>query len=411
MALEKFANPYKPGAGHSPPYLAGREDELNEFKGLLKQDVILKNLVLTGLRGVGKTVLLERFKEEALRGKWFWVGTDLSEAASIDEKALAVRLIADLSIYTSSLSYTLPTGQHTIGVNSKPKTETITLNYDYLADVFERTPGLIADKLKGILVLVWNALRSVHASTSGIIFAYDEAQNLDNHPSKEQYPASLLLDVFQSIQRQQIPMMLVLTGLPTLFPKLVEARTYAERMFDVMFLKRLTDQQSREAIIKPIADNKCPVRLTDDAIDHIIKLSGGYPYFIQFICREVYDAYIQLMSAGIRPAVSADEVISKLDKDFFVGRWAKATDRQRDLLYIISQLRTCDDEFTVQEIVEESKQHSARSFGPSQVNQMLGSMINNGLVFKNRHGRYSFAVPLFGDFIRRNYQPPILAQV
>ena len=92
--------------------------------------------------------------------------------------------------------------------------------------------------------------------------------------------------------------MLVLTGLPTLFPKLVEARTFSERMFRVVFLQSLNKSESEEAIREPVEDAKCPVRLSDDSVNTIINMSGGYPYFIQFICREVYDAFIQRIDKG-----------------------------------------------------------------------------------------------------------------
>src|SRR5256885_1097011 len=101
--LVKFANPFRPGAGHRPPYLAGRIAEQREFERLLDQTIILENPLLTGLRGVGKTVLLETFKPLAIQRGWIWVGTDLSESASVSEEALAVRLMADLSVATSSL--------------------------------------------------------------------------------------------------------------------------------------------------------------------------------------------------------------------------------------------------------------------------------------------------------------------
>lgn len=81
----------------------------------------------------------------------------------------------------------------------------------------------------------------------------------------KEYPLSLMLDVFQSIQKKDIPFMLVLVGLPTLFPKLVEARTFAERMFHVVFLDRLTGSDSRFAILKPIQDAKCPVKTISSA--------------------------------------------------------------------------------------------------------------------------------------------------
>src|SRR5438874_12633465 len=101
--MAAFKNPFRPGAGHMPPYLAGREHEMKEFKRLLQQEVILENLILTGLRGVGKTVLLETFKPQAIQAKWLWVGTDLSESSSVTEEKLALRLMTDLSIVTSTL--------------------------------------------------------------------------------------------------------------------------------------------------------------------------------------------------------------------------------------------------------------------------------------------------------------------
>src|SRR5438128_12660356 len=99
---KKFVNPFRPGAGHMPPYLAGRVQETKEFVRLLQQDIIMENLVLTGLRGTGKTVLLETFKPLAIKERWLWVGTDLSESTSISEERVALRLITDLAVMTSS---------------------------------------------------------------------------------------------------------------------------------------------------------------------------------------------------------------------------------------------------------------------------------------------------------------------
>ena len=97
----------------------------------------------------------------------------------------------------------------------------------------------------------------------------------------------------------------------------------------------------------------------------------------------------------------AREIEQKLDTDFFAGRWARTTDRQRDLMFVIAHLENCDDEFTVQEIVEKSREVPGKPFGSSHTNQILAALSSQGLVFKNRHGRYSFAVPLLGRYIRR----------
>jgi len=397
MKQPEFKNPYRPGAGHMPPHLAGREREYEEFDQLLEQDEILNNVVLTGLRGVGKTVLLETFKPRAVEKGWFWVSADLSESASISETALAQRLLADLSLITSSITVKeVSTG---VGFSAPPTAEEVPLSHSALTSVYENTPGLVSDRIKATLEFAWEHLRE--QGRQKVIFAYDEAQNLSDHAGKEQFPLSVLLDVFQSIQRKGIPFMLVLAGLPTLFPKLVDARTYAERMFRVMTLNKLNSGESREAILKPIEVADCPLRLSDDSVEIIIYESGGYPYFIQFICREVFDVFIQQNEQGEVGTVPIEAIQQKLDADFFAGRWARITDRQKELLLVIAHLDEPDEEFTIQELVEKSKEMLEKSFSSSHANQMLASLAERGMIYKNRVGKYSFAVPLLGRFIRR----------
>lgn len=381
-----------------PPHLAGREEEMGEFKRLLQQQTILENMVLTGLRGVGKTVLLEKFKPIALESGWNWAGTDLSESASVNEEVFALRLLTDLSAITSHvvLEKRVVSG---VGFVSDSFCVEQRLGYDALVSFFNQAPGLVADKLKAVLEFVWERLQQ--EGSRGVVFAYDEAQNMADRPDRDQYPLAMLLDVFQSIQRKGIPFMLVLTGLPTLFPKLVEARTFAERMFRVVLLGRLNEVESRDAILTPLKSEHGDLVFTKASVQMIVRDSGGYPYFIQFICREAYDAIVQAKAADREPSVPMPSVMRKLDADFFEGRWAKATDRQRELLWVIARLRGSDEEFTVQEVVEQSKSLLEKPFSSSHANQMLSSMGNAGLVYKNRHGKYSFAVPLFGQFILR----------
>lgn len=397
---QEFKNPFRPGAGHMPPYLAGREAEEREFRRLLQQDTILENLVLTGLRGVGKTVLLEKLKPVAIQEGWIWVGTDLSETISVNENNLAIRLITDLSVVTSSLTISVGSKEG-FGFTGGTTNLVQSVNFTFLMRMYEETPGLVSDKLKTVLEFVWQIVERTHHK--GLIFAYDEAQNLSDNAERDQFPLSVLLDVFQSLQRRGIKFMLALVGLPTLFPKLVEARTFAERMFRVVSLSQLNSQDRRDAIVKPVEDAKCPIKFSDTSVDIIADLSGGYPYFIQFICREVYDIWIQKLSNGSVSSIPVDEITRKLDSDFFSGRWARVTDRQRELMYVISELENCDAEFTVQEIVERSTVLLENGFSSSHVNQMLSALTKSGLVYKNRHGRYSFAVPLMADFIRRQY--------
>src|SRR4029077_16005226 len=310
--MSQFKNPYRPGAGHMPPHLAGREREYQEFDRLLEQDEILENLVLTGLRGVGKTVLLETFKPRAMQKGWLWATADLSESASISETALAQRLLADLSLITSSITVVeQPVNPTGFAMPNEPRR--VPLSHEILASICDSTPGLIADKIKTTLEFAWQHLRE--QGQHRVIFAYDEAQNLSDHAEKEQFPLSVLLDVFQSIQKKGIPFMLVLVGLPTLFSKLVDARPYAERMFRVVTLTKLTDEESREAILKPIEVAECPIKFHPDSVNTISHESGGYPYFIQFICREVFDVFIQQHAENQPGGVPVDAIQRKLDAD------------------------------------------------------------------------------------------------
>lgn len=401
MSNKTFQNPFRPGAGHPPPYLAGREKETQEFKKLLTQSVILENLVLTGLRGVGKTVLLDTFKPIAIKEGWLWTSTDVSESVSVSEKNLAIRLITDLSALTANV---VVSEQEIKGIGFvQPKSIVETkLDYTFLVYVFENTPGLVSDKLRFVLEFVWRHIKASH-SAKGIVLAYDEAQNLSDQAKRDEHPLSVLLDVFQSIQKKEIPIMLVLTGLPTLFPKLVAARTFAERMFRVVTLSKLDEKSSNKAITKPIEEKQCPVLFTPHGVSEIVRLSAGYPYFIQFICREAFDIIIQQMEldSELELNLQFDGIVRKLDTDFFAGRWNKTTDRQRELLKVISKLENCDEEFTVQEIVDESKVSPSKSFSNSHISQMLKQLADAGLIYKTRFGNYSFAVPLLGQFIKR----------
>ena len=393
-----FENPFKPGAGHMPPYLAGRTNEQDEFRKALRQKTILENVILTGLRGVGKTVLLETLKPIAKQASWLWVGQDLSETASLTEQNLSERMMADLAVVTSGLLVRTEK-QLQMGFVSKEIEANHSLGYESLRSIFDSTPGLTSDKLKAVLLFVWQALPP--GSIPGIVFAYDEAQNLSDHAKKGEFPLSLMLDVFQSIQRMEIPYLLVLTGLPTLFPNLVEARTYTERMFHMLFLSQLGDEDSRDAITKPIEDESCPITFKSETVERISQMSGGYPYFIQFICREYFDVWLSQHDKGEAMSVVNADILRKLDTDFFVGRWSRATDRQRELMEVIASLPNCDSEFTVQEVADLSKSRPAKPFNSSHINQMLVSLSDAGLIYKNRYGKYLFAVPLLSSFIKR----------
>lgn len=398
-------NPFRPGAGQTPVYLAGRELEQQQFRRLLAQNPVLENVILTGLRGVGKTVLLETFKPMAQSEGWLWAGNDLSEAASLTEERLVQRIIVDLSALLAPIlvhqQQALP-----LGFGREPETRKRPLQFDDLWSMYDEAAGLSEDKLKRVMMGVANLLAGTRVK--GIVFAYDEAQNLADHAVRKEYPLSILLDVFSWLQRQNLPcrFLLVLTGLPTLFPKLNEARTYTERMFHVMHLEKLDDAAAHEAIVKPIEITRSTLTFSDAVITTIIHGSGGYPYFIQFMCREVFDAWITRISSGEAPSVPMKEIIAKLDQDFFSSRWARATDRQQEFMKVIATLPVSGDEFSVQEIVNTSRELLRKGFSPSHANQMLLALTEKGFIYRSRRGGYCFAVPLLAGFINRQAWDP-----
>ena len=389
-----FRNPFRPGAGHIPPYLAGRDDETGEFQKLLGQDVILDNMILTGIRGVGKTVLMDTWRPLALGRGWRWAGNDLSEAARLSGDALGSRLMVDLAVALSSLTLGERQGRG-IGLTRDRALIPHRLDYDALRYIWDTAPGLTSDKLSAVLETAWDGVKDF--GVRGVVFAYDEAQNLTNGGKSRDYsPAALLLDVFQSVQKKGVPFMLLLSGLPTLFPNLVEERTFAERMFRVVTLNRLDAPACRDAIVMPVAAADCPVTFTEESVELVYRATAGYPYFVQFFCREVFDVWV----ANSAAAVPVEDIQRKLDADFFAGRWYRTTDRQRDLLRVAAGLGNASEEFSVQDVVSAS-QPLERPFSASHVAQMLSALCDSGLVYRNRRGRYSLAVPLLDGFIRR----------
>jgi hypothetical protein len=391
-------NPFRPGAGQRPLYLAGRTHEQDQFRRLLQQNPVTQNVILTGLRGVGKTVLLEELKPIAQAADWLWAGNDLSESTSLTSERISMRLVVDLATLLGPLL--TMTIEPKLGFKRGPP-DVARMEHKDLWKIYETTPGLAEDKLKAVLHTVADVLAPT--GKRGIVFAYDEAQNLSDHAAKGEFPLSLLLDVFSHIQRQhnKFQYLLVLTGLPTLFPKLNEARTYTERMFHVLQLERLDEDDATKAILKPIEISKSKLTFTSETVVMIKRYSGGYPYFIQYISKEVFDAWIGRLQEGKAASVPMNEIVRKFDQDFISPRWQRATDRQQAFLHVIATLQSSDGEFSVQEIVEASRNILKRGFSPSHTTQMLQALTERGLVYKNSRGRYRLAVPLMSQFIQR----------
>ena len=172
-------------------------------------------------------------------------------------------------------------------------------------------------------------------------------------------------------------------------------------MFHVLQLERLSQMEARDAVVEPLNLTKSTLKFSDPTIDQIVTMSGGYPYFIQFIGKEVFDAWIGKITTGIAPSVPMGSILEKLDQDFFSPRWVRATDRQQQFMQVIANLPNSEDEFSVPEIVKASRESLVSGFSPSHAVQILQALGERGLIYRNRRGSYCFAVPLLANFIKR----------
>ncbi len=388
-------NPFRPGAGHTPPYFGGRKDELERFQRLMRQDYATENILVTGLRGFGKTVLLSQLRTVARENGWLWSGNDLSESASLSEERLAIRILADLAsalpaqAVTESSVNLLP--------NEEGDSEDLgTAIFDELRGIYERTPGLTIDRLRAAFMKAISLVK--RSKMSGIVLAYDEAQCLFDHADRDEFPMSTLVELVSSLQKQDsvVPVVLVLCGLPQVFDALTATRTYTERMFNVMRLNRLNRDDTLAALAHPLVKLHPPLYPSKDLVLKAAELTGGYPYLIQFFGRELVEQLLQnggVMSSEQFPSPS---VIERLDAGLFSARWNRTTDKQRDLLQIAARgSNHWGEDFSAAELSELSN----GEFSSAQANQYLVALCEKGIIYRTRHGRYAFTVPMSESMI------------
>lgn len=424
-------NPYRPGAGHSPPFLAGRQREQRHFERILRQDFATENILITGLRGFGKTVLLEDLRKMAEDEGWLWVGNDLSESSSLSEERLALRILTDLShaigrVLTEGDNTPPPAADNSFdhhdpdaydaradygsvepepncqGPSYQEPVHQETSTFDALKSMYECTPGLASDRLKAVLARLGSVVNSSHAR--GIILAYDEAQCLGDHAERNEFPMSMLVETIASLQKQSgiSPCILVLSGLPQVFDSLTSTRTYTERMFHVMHLDRLSRDDSYSALKTPLDQLSPRLNCHEDLIAKVVSLTGGYPYLIQFFGRELVDALVR--GGGVLDVddFPNEDVMERLDAGLFSARWNRTTNRQRAVLRIIAERDPgAERDFSAQEIADLSEKYDDLELGSAQARQVLVSLCDRGLLYRTRHGRYAFTVPMSETMILR----------
>lgn len=378
-------NPFRPGNGIIPPYLASREKEILWFENSLESALSLpQNLVLSGIRGTGKTVLLRKFEEICTKKKWLCVRREFNSKLNQEGEFLNA-LLTDIITKTKGVSLARRLKKPVIGFK---KDNTDNTKEDIIYILTQKYKGPLGDKLEAILEDVYKSISK--AEYNGLVLLYDEFHFIEDGKIGNNFPLSLLLESFSHAQQKGLRYYLVLSGLPPLFPNMVKSKTYAERMFLVKNIGNLSREASQKAIRLPLKKSK--IFFIDDLINTIVEETQGYPYFLQF-----YPYYlIQNIPKKKIGLIEFNEmyplILKELDGSFFSGRFNRASDSEQKILLEMAKLVP---EIKFSELREKTK------IDKNYLNQIMISLIEKGLIFRIGRGKYKFTLPLFEKFLLR----------
>ncbi|EGI76673.1 ATP-binding protein [Hylemonella gracilis] len=387
--MDEYRNPFNPGAGVSPPELAGRAEVMQQAVTALertKRGRHAKSLLILGLRGVGKTVLLNEIAKEAGQRGYL---TEMIEARDNDDlrqmlihsvrrvlltldsgKQAAEAVKKGLRVLRSFLgSVTVSTG----GVD-------VTLGVD--PEIGQADSGRLETDVTDLLLATGRAAQAVAKPVALLI---DELQ----YVSKEELAA--LIRAIHAVNQAGLPLILFGAGLPQLAGQAGDAKSYAERLFEFPRLDRLSEADAYAAIREPIEEEGAHIE--GAALQEIFRQSHGYPYFLQEWGYNAWNACdsdtIELADAHTATANS----IRKLDASFFRVRFDRLTPGERDYMRALADMgeepqRTSD--------VAMAMGRKATSMTP-----VRDSLIKKGMLYAPEHGMIAFTVPLFDEFMRR----------
>ena len=351
------------------------------------------NMRLTGLRGVGKTVLLGEFEKVADEAGWASIPLELQPSHNRDN-ALVDVLTQSLKTARERLSRTERL-KRAVGTAVR-QAGTLGLRWDDFAMTYQ--PGSDSgrqDLSRALFEIVEVAVEKGH---TGFVLLLDEAQVVrDEHNRRaEEHPLSLLISSAVTLQKAELPLGLVLCGLPTLTGNLLRARSYTERMFRGEEIGSLRPDEARDAFVRPPRETDAPVIIDDDLVETIIQEVEGYPYFIQLWGAELWDAADSARTVRLS-TVLLDEarpyIYQRLDLDFYEPRVSTLTPAEQDVL-----LASADCPYPPLVVGDLNE---AISKSPGNVNVLLGRLVESGVLYRIRKGQYEYTDPKFRDFLLR----------
>jgi DNA-binding transcriptional ArsR family regulator len=384
-------NPYRPGVGTRPLYLAGRDAPIRRFRAMLRAAPEQPaNMRLTGLRGVGKTVLLGEFESVAEDDGWAAATLEFQPGHNaVDSMVDAITSIARAARDRISRAERLKSA---VG-NAARKAGALSLSWGDFALTY--TPA-VGEEREELTRALFDAVETaVSKGYQGFTLLLDEAQVIRDETKRSgEHPLSLLISSVVALQRREIPLGFVLCGLPTLTGNLLRARSYTERMFRGEEIGSLGSGDAREAFLKPLAETEA----TADAglVEKVIDEVEGYPYFIQLWGAELWDA-TQLVETDrlterLLEATRGD-IYRRLDFDFYEPRVSTLTPAEQDVL-----LGSAYADYPPLVV---SKLNDAINKTPANVNVLLGRLVDAGVLYRIRKGEYDYTAPRFRDYLLR----------
>ena len=386
--MDPVLNPYSPGAGRLPAALVGRERQLAAWEIALKRVASgrdAQSVVLYGLRGVGKTVLLTRFAQMARERDWIVAQVEAKSGRSMREMVgealhdnlvdlarpgVGTRVLKALKTAVSfKASYdALGTWNFGLSLNDSPGggANTGTFESD-LGKLLRDLSGAAEEKNIGLAVLV------------------DEAQDL---PDDE---LTALCSIIHAANQRQDRLVLALAGLPSLPRKLAEAKSYAERLFSYHTVGELSDEDAEAALVTPAQSEGAAWE--PRAVEHVVRASAGYPYFLQQYGQDSWNAAPEspITHADARVGVATGELA--LDTGFFRIRWDRATTAEKEYLRAMA---VDGDHGSASGEVAARLHKKTTALGPVRAN-----LINKGLVYSPDHGIVAYTVPAMAEFVKR----------
>jgi hypothetical protein len=384
---EQLANPFRPGNGVPPPYLAGRDALLGEFERFLGEaHPPHPNWTLTGIRGTGKTVLLGEFASRGERAGWLCLERELGDRHR-DEERLVEAVQADCDALIRRCDALAGVGQAVERGLRFLRPRRLVVGEIGVEPAYESGPIEPAESLAAALVELDHAL--AEADRPGALLLYDEAHLLADDRRREQYPLSSLLAALGRVQREAPRVRIVLCGLPTLTLNLKRARTYAERMFRHVVIANLERGDAWDALGIPLAGSGRTFAL--NLVGDIVEQTDGYPYFLQFfggfLCSRVPKPSVERADyLALEPTL-----LHELDLAFFEDRYAVAGPAGQRVLDEMARHGGRVSALDVRRALPETP----------NIDQVVARLLERGLIYRPSRGRYDFALPLFRSYLRR----------